>query len=79
MSPDQKRILELENKVATLERFVESLKTVATVDPQVSQTILGIIGSLGLDNLSDVSLSSPSNGQVLKFNGSSWVNGTDNT
>lgn len=30
-----------------------------------------------LDSLSDVSISGASNGQVLKFNGTSWVNDTD--
>ena len=32
-----------------------------------------------LTELSDVSVSSPSIGQVLKFNGTNWVNGTDAT
>ena len=32
-----------------------------------------------LSSLIGVSLSSPSNGQVLKFDGSNWVNGTDNS
>lgn len=36
-------------------------------------------GATALTGLSDVSISSPSNGQVLKYNGSKWVNGTDNT
>ena len=31
-----------------------------------------------IDNLSDVTITAPSNGQVLKYNGSNWVNGTDN-
>jgi hypothetical protein len=30
-----------------------------------------------LNELTDVTISSPSNGQVLKYNGSQWVNGTD--
>ena len=34
-------------------------------------------GSSTLSGLTDVSLSSPSNGQVLKYNGTNWVNGTD--
>lgn len=33
--------------------------------------------SLNLDGLTDVSVSSPLNGQVLKYNGSYWVNDTD--
>lgn len=36
-------------------------------------------GSVNLDSLTDVTISSPSNGQVLKYNGSAWVNGTDST
>lgn len=36
-------------------------------------------GVSSLSALSDVSLSSPTSGQVLKYNGSVWVNGTDNT
>ena len=34
-------------------------------------------GSSTLSGLSDVSISSPSVGQVLKYSGSAWVNGTD--
>lgn len=36
-------------------------------------------GVTDLDDLSDVTLTSPSNGQVLKYNGTAWVNGTDST
>lgn len=36
---------------------------------------LGAAGTL--DSLTDVVLTSPTNGQVLKFNGTNWVNGTD--
>lgn len=36
-------------------------------------------GSVNLDSLTDVIITSPSNGQVLKYNGTSWVNGTDST
>ena len=34
-------------------------------------------GDYSLTQLSDVTLTSPANGQVLKYNGTSWVNGTD--
>jgi hypothetical protein len=34
-------------------------------------------GDYSLDLLSDVTLTSPSNGQVLKYNGNAWVNDTD--
>lgn len=36
-------------------------------------------GASGLDELTDVVLTSPSNGQVLKYNGTNWVNDTDAT
>jgi hypothetical protein len=31
-----------------------------------------------IDNLTDVTITSPTNGQVLKYNGTAWVNGIDN-
>ncbi|HSW62703.1 MAG TPA: hypothetical protein VLH56_05250 [Dissulfurispiraceae bacterium] len=34
-------------------------------------------GSLALDELTDVVLTTPAGGQVLKYNGTEWVNGTD--
>ena len=36
-------------------------------------------GGGALNDLSDVAVTSPSSGQVLKYNGSAWVNGTDDT
>ena len=36
-------------------------------------------GASALDDLTDVALTLPSSGQVLKFNGTNWVNATDNT
>lgn len=38
-----------------------------------------VIGNGALNDLSDVTITSPSNGQVLKYNGSAWINGTDAT
>ena len=32
-----------------------------------------------IDELSDVVLTTPSSGQVLKYTGTNWINGTDNT
>ncbi len=45
----------------------------------LSYTAGGGGGASALDDLSDVTLTTPSNGQVLKYNGTAWVNGTDNT
>lgn len=36
---------------------------------------IGAGGSLSLDNLTDVTITTPSTDQVLKYNGSAWVNG----
>ncbi len=36
-------------------------------------------GSAALNDLTDVTITSATNGQVLKYNGSAWVNGTDST
>jgi hypothetical protein len=47
-----------------------------------SQGEVGYTGSAGaavLNDLTDVVLTSPSDGQVLKYNGTSWVNSTDLT
>jgi len=42
-------------------------------------TITGSTPTINLDDLADVVITSPSNNQVLKYNGSQWVNGTDAT
>ena len=34
-------------------------------------------GNIMVNNLSDVTITSPSSGQVLKYNGSAWINDTD--
>jgi len=47
-----------------------------TGDVTISASVSGS-GSSTLSGLSDVSIGSPSIGQVLKWNGSRWVNGTD--
>jgi fibronectin-binding autotransporter adhesin len=40
---------------------------------------LGSSTTFGLNNLNQVTITSPTNGQVLKYNGSNWVNSTDAT
>jgi plastocyanin len=45
----------------------------------ISATGGGGGGASNLDQLTDVVISSPVNGQVLKYNGTNWVNGTDAT
>lgn len=79
MTPDQRRIEELERRVGLLTNFMLSFDSAATVAPQHALTIQRVAGNVSLAGLTDVSLSAPSNGQVLKYNGTVWVNGTDNT
>lgn len=43
-----------------------------------SGNVVAAEGDYNLNLLGDVTLTSPSNGQVLKYNGTAWVNGSDN-
>lgn len=45
----------------------------------ISSTASGTGGSSTLAGLTDVTVTSPVSGQVLKYNGTNWVNGTDST
>ena len=78
MSPEQKQINELKQQVKRLTDFMLSFDSVPTVSPQITKTIQVIAGNATLAGLTDVVLTSPSNGQVLKYNGTVWINGTDN-
>jgi len=44
----------------------------------LAYTITGSTGAADLNELTDVALTTPTNGQVLKYNGTSWVNAADN-
>lgn len=72
-------------KGTALEVFNKALKgtTYSTDLPSfTNKTVLGGMEELkgeqvsDLDDLGDVEISSPSNGQILKYDGSKWVNGT---
>ena len=39
--------------------------------------VVALEGDYSLTKLSDVTLTSPANGQVLRYNGTSWVNQTE--
>ena len=77
MTPEQ--LQEFEEMKLQVAQFEVFLQNAAQVDPQVASTITAIVGDIPLGNLSDVTLTSPSNGEVLKFNGTIWVNDTDAT
>ncbi len=79
MSPEQAQIKELQQQVKLLTDFMFSFNSAAQMSPQVQDTIQRVANNISLASLSDVSISAPSNGQVLKYNGTVWVNGTDNT
>jgi len=78
MSPQEQQIQELKQQVQTLTDFMMSFESAATVPPTTQETIKRIAGLAGLAGLSDVSIPSPSNGQVLKYNGTQWTAQTDN-
>jgi hypothetical protein len=55
------------------------LKKASNADGDVSWQADATGGGGALDDLSDVTITGASNGQVLKFNGTAWVNDTDAT
>lgn len=75
--------LKLNNSAGGTFNFGESNGPVITAVELAGKT--GAAGPAGdistsvLNDLSDVTITSPSNGQVLKYNGAAWVNGTDST
>ena len=79
MTPQEQQIQELKQQVQTLTDFMMSFESAATVPPTTQETIKRVAGLTTLAGLSDVSIPSPSNGQVLKYNGTKWVAATDNT
>lgn len=72
MTPEERREFDdMKRRLAELERvegtaFIESLRRRLNVPQQ-------------LGDLTDVSSSAPSTGQVLKYDGNVWAPGTDNT
>ena len=77
MNPLERRILELEKRVAQLER-VENVAFIESLGRRL--TSLFLPSDARLSNLSDVSgTDSASTGQVLKKTATTWQPGTDNT
>lgn len=54
-------------------------RTPAQVRTGLGLGSLALLSALDLDDLTSVILTAPSNGQVLKFNGTNWINDTDAT
>lgn len=74
MSPIEQRVKDLENLVQALVR-VENVEFIKNAERRLNF----LSGSFQLSDASDVADTAPSNGQVLKFNGTLWAPGTDNT
>jgi len=71
--------IEDDNTVSSLATGSSRAGTVigVTDDGVLVETPKVSIPAMALTDLTGVTLTSPSNGQVLKFNGTAWVNGTD--
>lgn len=79
MSPQDRKIQELERQVKELKDFMLSFDSPGTVKPSVKKTIQILIGALTLDDLSNVEGTlGASTGQVLKKTATTWQPGTDN-
>ena len=57
----------------------EVIKWNSTTSRWENGTVSGGGGASALDDLTDVTITTPTTGQVLKYNGSAWVNDTDST
>jgi hypothetical protein len=53
--------------------------TVSRTDSNTITITGSALGDIVLDDITDVSITAPTNNQVLKYNGSYWYNGTDST
>lgn len=74
MSPEQRQIEELQKRIEKLER-AENVAFIQSLERRLNF----VSGELKLSELSDVSgTDGASSGQVLKYNGTNWVPGTDN-
>jgi hypothetical protein len=55
--------------------YLELLVSFSWIQPKIHWLLSDLVSNLG--DLSNVTLTTPSNGQVLKYNGSIWVNSSD--
>jgi hypothetical protein len=71
MTPEEKQKLNfLEKMVISMVRG-ENVEMLKNIERRITFPVLS------LSDLSDVSETAPSNGQVLKYNGTEWAPGTD--
>ena len=77
MSPEQlTQFNDMKTRLEKLER-VENVAFLKMLERNSIFVTQETLDALTLTNLADVTLTSPSNGQVLKYNGTVWAEGTD--
>jgi hypothetical protein len=77
MSPKDRQLLnDLLTRVSRLER-AENISALQMFERNSTFVTESDLAALTLTDLSDVTITSPSNGQVLKYNGTVWAEGTD--
>lgn len=74
MTPEERARME------KLEQLVYSLLRVENVEfiKSAERRLNFLSGTFSLSDASDVTSTTPSSGQVLKYNGTAWAPGTDN-
>jgi hypothetical protein len=74
MSPQQLQDFnDMKKRLAAIER-VENVSFIESLNRRLNF----LSGSFRLSDASDVSSTTPTSGQVLKYNGTEWAPGTDN-
>jgi hypothetical protein len=77
MSPEQRaQFDDMMKRLEKLER-AENVSFIKSLERNSSLISQADLDALTLTDLSDVTITSPSNGQVLKYNGTVWAEGTD--
>jgi hypothetical protein len=80
MTPE---LIQLQNEIQALRDELNNFYAAPQFDPRfataVNDVIVSLIAQSNLGDLADVDTSGASSGQVLEYNGTSWVPATDNT
>lgn len=68
-----------QNRMVALEKLVNELLNATNVQfiKNLERRLDFLSGTFQLSDASDVSATTPSSGQVLKYNGTAWAPGTD--
>jgi hypothetical protein len=85
MTPqDRQLIVDMQKEIAELQLILRSFLSGAELDPQIQRTIAQIvtraIGEASINDFADVDITSPTNGQVLKYTTTGddrWINAAD--